>query len=139
MGEKAKEEMALHTDGNQWESVGWNKSGGGGAPVKAGKDHKGPTEAVAKFDRAGSTKDQKLDAADEAQRVETISLDLRLKISQARLAKKMTQDQVAKAINIPKKTVNEYESGKAVPDQGVLGKLERVLGAKLRGGAKKKK
>merc|ERR1711907_466428 len=138
MGTSAQQRksMALHSDGNQWEEVSWSKSGGGGAPVKAKAGHKGPTEAVAKFDRAGSSKDRKLDDADEAQRIETVSLDLRLKISQARMAKKMTQDQVAKAINIPKKTVNEYETGKAVPDQGVLGKLERVLGAKLRGGAK---
>lgn len=29
--------------------------------------------------------------------------------------------------------VNEYESGKAVPNQQILGKLERALGVKLRG------
>lgn len=29
--------------------------------------------------------------------------------------------------------VNEYESGKAIPNQQVLGKLERALGVKLRG------
>lgn len=29
--------------------------------------------------------------------------------------------------------MNEYESGKAIPNQQVLGKLERALGVKLRG------
>ena len=29
--------------------------------------------------------------------------------------------------------VNEYESSKAVPNQAILGKLERTLGIKLRG------
>jgi len=29
--------------------------------------------------------------------------------------------------------VNEYEAGKAVPNQQILGKLERALGVKLRG------
>lgn len=29
--------------------------------------------------------------------------------------------------------INDYESGKAVPNQQVLAKLERALGVKLRG------
>lgn len=29
--------------------------------------------------------------------------------------------------------VNDYENGKAIPSQAILGKLERVLGIKLRG------
>merc|ERR1712072_1040041 len=130
---------ALSSDGNQWESVGWSKSSGGGAPKKAEKNSRGAVEAVGKFDRSGSDKARKLDDADEAGHIEKVSLDLRLKIQQARMAKKMSQDQVAKAINEKKQTINEYESGKAVPNQQVLGKLERILGAKLRGGAKKKK
>merc|ERR1711907_857001 len=126
----------------RWKSVGdgWTvKGGGGGAPVKAAKNSRGPTEAVEKFDRGASAAARKLDEADEAGHIEKVSLDLRIKIQQARMAKKMTQDQVAKAINEKKQTVNEYESGKAVPNQQVLGKLERILGAKLRGGAAKKK
>ena len=40
--------------------------------------------------------------------------------------------------------VNQYESGAAVPNNQVLGKMERILGVKLRGapgpvGGKKKK
>ena len=36
-------------------------------------------------------------------------------------------------INEKPTVINEYESGKAVPDQQVLGKIERALGIKLRG------
>lgn len=42
-------------------------------------------------DRSGSDKNRKLDDCDEAQRIEGVSLDMRIKIQQARLAKKMTQ------------------------------------------------
>ena len=107
--------------------------------MRAAKNSRGGTDAVEKFDRAGSDKNRKLDDSDEAQRIEGVSLDMRIKIQQARLAKKMTQAQLAKQINEKQTTVNEYEAGKAQPNQQVLGKLERALGVKLRGGAKKKK
>jgi len=43
----------------------------------------------------------------------------------------------AQAINEKPQTIQEYESGKAIPNNQVLGKLERVLGCKLRGNLKK--
>ena len=68
-----------------------------------------------------------------------ISMELRQIIQQARCAKKnpdgssMTQKQLAAKINVPSATVNGYESGKMVPVQFVLGKLERELNVRLRG------
>ena len=59
---------------------------------------------------------------------------------QGRLAKKMTQAQLAQQINERPQVIQEYESGKAIPNQQILAKLERVLGVKLRGkGMKGKK
>ncbi len=46
---------------------------------------------------------------------------------------------LAQAINEKPQIVNEYESGKAVPNNQVLGKMERALGVKLRGGGGKGK
>jgi putative transcription factor len=54
-------------------------------------------------------------------------------IMQGRLAKKMTQAQVAQMINEKPQIIQEYESGKAMPNQQILSKLERILGVKLRG------
>lgn len=50
---------------------------------------------------------------------------------QARTAKKMTQKEVATAINEKPQVVAEYESGKAVPNPQIISKLERTLGTKL--------
>jgi len=60
-----------------------------------------------------------------------VDLNLSKSIQQARLAKKMTQDQLAKQLNIDKKIITEYENGKAIPNGQVIAKIERALGAKL--------
>ena len=64
--------------------------------------------------------------------------ELKKLIMQARTAKKMTQAQLGQAINEKPQTVQEYESGKAIPNNQILAKMERALGVKLRGGPKKK-
>ncbi|KAG1346732.1 putative Multiprotein-bridging factor 1a [Cocos nucifera] len=51
---------------------------------------------------------------------------------QARVDKKLTQAQLAQLINEKPQVIQEYESGKAIPNQQVITKLERVLGVKLR-------
>ncbi|KAK9457614.1 multi protein bridging factor 1-domain-containing protein [Dipodascopsis uninucleata] len=54
-------------------------------------------------------------------------------ISKARLEKSMTQKDLAVKVNEKANIINDYEMGRAVPNQQLLGKLERVLGVKLRG------
>lgn len=75
----------------------------------------------------------KLDRETEELHHETVTLDVAKLIQQARQAKGFTQKDLATKINEKQQVVNEYESGKAIPNQQVLGKLERVLGMKLRG------
>ncbi|KAL6644287.1 hypothetical protein ACP70R_015895 [Stipagrostis hirtigluma subsp. patula] len=67
---------------------------------------------------------------------ERVSSDLKKNLMQARLDKKMTQAQLAQMINEKPQVIQEYESGKAIPNQQIIGKLERALGTKLRGGKK---
>jgi ribosome-binding protein aMBF1 (putative translation factor) len=43
----------------------------------------------------------------------------------------MTQKELATAINEKTQVVAEYESGKAIPNPQIIGKLERKLGVKL--------
>jgi putative transcription factor len=51
----------------------------------------------------------------------------------ARMEKGLSQKDAAAKINEKPSVIQDYESGKAIPSPQVLGKLERILGVKLRG------
>lgn len=46
-------------------------------------------------------------------------------------AKGLSQKDFAAKLMIPAKTIQEYESGKAIPNNGLIAKMERQLGVKL--------
>merc|ERR1712019_83895 len=74
---------------------------------------------------------KKLDENAATFRHNTVSHDFKLALQQARLAKKMTQAQLASQINEKSSVVNEYEAGKAIPNGAVINKLNRALGVRL--------
>lgn len=99
-------------------------------------------EAVKKFDagsnRSGSTANpgmnaRKLEEETDVLTHQTVPTEVKTAIQKARLAAKLSQAQLAQKINEKEQIVKEYESGKAIPNQQVLAKMERVLGVKLRG------
>jgi transcriptional regulator with XRE-family HTH domain len=51
----------------------------------------------------------------------------------ARMELKLSQKEVAQKINEKPSVLQDYESGKAIPNAQILAKLERTLGVKLRG------
>jgi putative transcription factor len=67
--------------------------------------------------------------------IKTINPSISKIISQARQSQGMTQKDLSHKINEKLTVVNEYESGKAMPNQAILVKFERVLNVKLRGSA----
>lgn len=52
-------------------------------------------------------------------------------ISQARLAKGLNQDALAKQSGISKQIISKWESNKETPDNSQIAKLEKLLGIKL--------
>ncbi|XP_042481945.1 multiprotein-bridging factor 1c [Macadamia integrifolia] len=103
-------------------------------------------QTIKKFD-AGSNKKtpatavnaKKLEEETEPSALNRVPADVRQAIQKARLAKKMSQADLAKQINEKPQLVQEYENGKAVPNQAVLAKMERILEVKLRGNSGKGK
>mmetsp|Transcript_39466 Transcript_39466/g.89546 ORF Transcript_39466/g.89546 Transcript_39466/m.89546 type:complete len:89 (+) Transcript_39466:426-692(+) len=61
----------------------------------------------------------------------TVSTDLKQAIIKARNAKGLTQKQLAQQLNMQPQVINEYEAGKAIPNNAIIAKIERALGAKL--------
>ena len=98
-----------------------------------------PVETSKKFNAATNKKPgtslntAKLDRETEELHHNTVGLDVGRLIQQGRQAKEMTQKDLATKISEKIQVVNEYEAGKAIPNQQVLAKLERTLGIKLRG------
>ncbi|KAK3210753.1 hypothetical protein Dsin_015459 [Dipteronia sinensis] len=98
-----------------------------------------PVQTVKKFDGGSNKKaapalnTKKLEEGTEPGSLERVPGEVRQVIQKARLEKKMSQAELAKLINERPQVVQEYENGKAVPNQAVLAKMEKVLGVKLRG------
>jgi putative transcription factor len=85
----------------------------------------GPSEQVIKM--------AKLDNETEELKHKTVSSEVSRRIIQGRQNKKMNQKQLAQQAAINVNVVQEYENGKAIPNNQILGKFERILGIKLRG------
>ena len=78
------------------------------------------------------TKEQKLED-EELGTHKKVPLSMAKMIQQGRIAKGFkTQKDLAIAIGVNASIVGSYESGRAIPDPGVLQKLRRVQGVKLK-------
>lgn len=75
----------------------------------------------------------KLDRETEELKHEKIPLDVGKIIQQGRNAKGMSQKDLATKICEKTQVVTDYEAGRGIPNNVILGKIERVIGLKLRG------
>jgi len=114
-----KTESALNAARRSGAVVGTDKKITGGAnKAHAGTDH----QRIAKLDREN-------EVAPPSKILPSVGKAMQT----ARQEKQLSQKDVAQKINEKPSVLQDYESGKAVPNPQILGKLERVLGVKLRG------
>uniref|UniRef100_A0A5B7C6Q8 Putative multiprotein-bridging factor 1b-like n=1 Tax=Davidia involucrata TaxID=16924 RepID=A0A5B7C6Q8_DAVIN len=102
-----------------------------GAEIETIKKFNATTNKAASSSTSLNTR--KLDDETENLSHERVPNELKKNIMQARINKKLTQSQLAQVINEKPQVIQEYESGKAIPNQQIITKLERALGVKLRG------
>ena len=132
-------------NGQDWTTIVWDKRGQKPDGIShkkhmANEARKGNVNTVAKTVSANQNKtlapdkDQARKIADEEERFvhKTIGMKMGNKISQARCEKKLTREQLAQAMSLPKKIIEEFETGKAIYNGTLLTKIERFLNTKLR-------
>jgi putative transcription factor len=128
----------------QWEEVTWTKAAPKGSAsksasaVNAARRSGQAVDTERKISSANSSVGKgmtstatKLDENGENFRHAHVGHEFKLALQQARLAKKMSQQALATAINEKSTVINEYESGKAIPNGQVINKLNRALGVRL--------
>ncbi|MGH0117780.1 UNVERIFIED_CONTAM: hypothetical protein FKN15_039951 [Acipenser sinensis] len=75
----------------------------------------------------------KLDQETEELHHQRVPLEVGKVIQQGRQNKGMTQKDLATKVNEKPQIIADYEWGRAIPNNQVMGKIERALGLKLRG------
>ena len=63
---------------------------------------------------------------------------LKTAIQQGRIARGLSQDTLASQLGVTKKIIQEYESGKGIPSNAFIVRIERALKCKLPRAVKKK-
>lgn len=64
-------------------------------------------------------------------RVKRIGYNFRQTLQQARVSMKLSQKELAQRLNVKPSVINEYESGKAIPNPQLINKMNRILKVKL--------
>ena len=82
------------------------------------------------------TKELKKTKKNISQKAETLGKfiapsNFRKEMMQARVQKKMTQQDLANKMNVQQNVIRDWESGKSVPNNNAIGKIERAIGVKL--------
>ena len=89
--------------------------------------------AASNKQKAAAKDTAKLDRETEELKHERVTLDFARTLQKARLAKGLTQKELATKICEKPQVVNDYEAGKAIPNPQIISKLERAVGVRLRG------
>ena len=76
-------------------------------------------------------KKKKVENENEDFRTAKIGKKFSVALQQARLKKGWKQQQLAQQLNVRQTVINQYESGKAVPNPQLIAKMNRILGVKL--------
>ena len=113
--------MSSHQD---WNDVVWSKPKPSSATVAKQRGYN--TTTIKRIDTSSTAIKNKIDK-NEIDKLPRVKKSFSQMMQKARLAKKMTQKQLAQAINEKPQVINQYESGRAIPTPAIISKIRRVL------------
>jgi len=120
---------------NQWEPVVLRKNMTAKPRTEsalAAAKAKGQVETVQRVHHTAPPNARTLDDNEVSDfKLPTVTHDFKLALMKARQAKGWQQKDLAAKLNVKPVVINEYESGKAVPNPGFIQQLNRVLGCTL--------
>ena len=133
----------IKMDGQDWTTITWDKRGQKPKGV-SDKTHlnnekrKGNVIQTLKPESANKNKTfevtntKKIANEEETFKHKTIGMKIGNKIAQARAEKKLTREQLAQALFLPKKIIEEFENGKAIYNAVILNKLDKFFDKRFR-------
>mmetsp|Transcript_23609 Transcript_23609/g.22636 ORF Transcript_23609/g.22636 Transcript_23609/m.22636 type:complete len:162 (-) Transcript_23609:403-888(-) len=121
---------SYNPSGQDWDPVNVGKTSVGKAGGAQGMEKRYNSGSNSSAHTGGVMSARKLEETEELKH-QKVDKSLSKAIMQARMAKKMTQKDLATAINEKPQVIGEYESGKAIPNGAIIVKMERKLGVKL--------
>jgi len=130
-------------DGQDWKVISWDKRGEKpkGVSNKTFINNEKRKGNIVSTLKPVSANKNKIFAVDNITKIaneeevfkhKTIGMKMGNKIAQARCEKKLSRDQLAQALSLPKKIIEEFETGKAIYNAVVLNKLEKFLDKRFR-------
>jgi putative transcription factor len=99
--------------------------------LRKAPEHKSKGPSRPRYVESTGVNKKKLDE-DEDYRPPTVTSAMGRQIQQARMAKKLTQKQLAQQCNLQAALIQQYEQGKGVYNRPNLNKIGRVLGIHIK-------
>tara|TARA_Y100000590_G_C15472636_1_gene920801 strand:- start:588 stop:920 length:333 start_codon:yes stop_codon:yes gene_type:complete len=91
-------------------------------------DKKNAKKKSEKINSAKKGKGNNLDEVDkDSFKNKKVTIEFSKQMSKHRNAKGLTQKQLAQKINVKPAIINDYETGKAIPNPAILNKIKRTL------------
>ena len=87
-----------------------------------------------KHSTSSNNKSKSLNKLDQNETIVSLpktNLELKTAIQKGRIAKKMSQKQLASQMNVSVQMISQYENGKAIPNNSFISRIEKVLQVKL--------
>lgn len=116
----------LETAGQDWTPVVLNTTG-----VKKRQINKETEKNISKQSAADANA-KKVDQATEAGQITLLPRDISIQLVAGRVAKKMSQKELATQLNIPVKTIQDIESHKYKRDMQLAQRIAKKLGIQLK-------